>query len=136
MLYFFIVFFNNCFEQADPKTEKIFLLGYLFSNSLWIWYKLGSFLSSKTNFDGFISNIFRANSEPIEPPAPVIKIDLLLVDLYKSDWSGGISSLPRISSINIGLNEFIFDFPLAISPRDGTLRTEILNADNFSNIFL
>ena len=98
--------------------------------------KLGSFISSKTNFDGFISNIFRASSEPIEPPAPVIKIDLLFIDLDKSIGSGGISSLPRISSINIGLNEFILDLPLAISLKEGIVRTEILYSDNYLKSFI
>ena len=72
----------------------------------------------------------RASSEPIEPPAPVIRIDLLLTDSDKSDGSGAISSLPRISSINIGLNELIFDLPLAISLKEGIVSTDILYSDS------
>ena len=59
-----------------------------------------------------------------------------MIDLDKSNGSGAISSLPRISSINIGLNEFILDLPLAISLKEGIVRTEMLNSDNLSNIFL
>ena len=36
----------------------------------------------------------------------------------------------------MGLNEFILDFPLAISLNDGIVRTEILYSDILSNIFL
>ena len=57
------------------------------------------------------------------------------MDSDKSNGSGGISSLPKISSINIGLNEFIFDLPLAISLKEGIVRTETLYRDNLSNIF-
>ena len=53
---------------------------------------------------GSLLRIFLHNSLPIEPPAPVIKIVLFFIFLSSNLGSALIIFLPKISSIEILLN--------------------------------
>ena len=69
---------------------------------------------------------WRHNSEPIEPAAPVTRIDVLLNFSIISFIEIFISSRPSKSSILISRIEFCGIFPSTISPIGGTTNTLIL----------
>ena len=69
------------------------------------------------------------NSEPIDPPPPVIRIVFLLIAEFISFISGGAISLPRSWSTVIGFKSNMLVFPLIISSREGTLYALILKLE-------
>ena len=94
-------------------------LGIVLRISCSIKYKFGSLISSKTIFLGSNFRICLHSSLPIEPPAPVTHIVSPLIPGPNKLGSGSTLSLPRRSSIEIGLKLSILAFPVVISSIEG-----------------
>ena len=67
------------------------------------------------------------NSDPIEPPAPVIRILSFLIPSLSNNGSGKTFSLPSKSSINKLLFDLIVNFFEIISTIDGIVRIGIFS---------
>ena len=96
-------------------------MNFVSKNSLW---------SIKKIFLAFSSEIYLLNSSPMNPPAPVINIDLSLNSEKNNSLFIGNSSLPKIYSISIDSSS-IFNSPVEILSKPGT-QIGLLNLEVFS----
>ena len=83
---------------------------------------------------GFNVRICFEISLPIEPPAPVMQIILLLIPGPKRDFIGLTFSLPRSSSIEIGFKVLILALPEVKSSMEGTSKIGMLYFLKFPKI--
>ena len=80
-------------------------------NSLSMLYKENSDNSNKISFEGARWIIWRHNSEPIEPPAPVIITTLPCISAAINSGLGSTGSRPNKSMTEIFFNELTLIFP-------------------------
>ena len=81
-------------------------------------YRANSLTSSSIIFFGSSLNIWRDNSDPIDPPAPVIKTTFESIFLLNNSLYGSTCSLPNKSSMSKSLISEIVTRP---STRSDTL---------------
>ena len=71
--------------------------------------------------DGLYSNADLQISAPIDPPAPVTHIFLFSILSLSNFLFGTTGFLPNKSVMFNGLSKSIFDLPLVMSSREGTI---------------